>query len=245
MLLFLFLSLNIFWCKHFFCKLFVNFLFFLASAGFFLFFRGKFFFIFFRGRVYFLNLPPPRTTLRTHHHPHYNCEVWGICQKVHYVTFNVMSRLTFAEGVSAANLQNDLASQFLSNFVGRIDSAHITLTDKGRSKASISGEGYGITFDKIKTPLITKGVLFNPSLLEKLRLFFLSNDCPAYVSEKGAVSATAPAPSSKPSSDKVVSKEDLMKEKDEIKAKFFSLTPTEQETAKARMNEIETALKTA
>lgn len=103
-----------------------------------------------------------------------------------------MSRMTFAEGVSAANLQNDLKTQFLSSLSGRIDSAHITLTNNGRSKASVVGEFVGTTFDKLRTPVITTGTLFNPSLLEKLRLFFEKNDTPAFVSEKGEVSATAP-----------------------------------------------------
>lgn len=151
------------------------------------------------------------------------------------------NRMTFAEGVSATNLQNDLAGQFLGGLVGRIDSAHITLTDKGRSKASVVGEFIGTTFDKVKTPVINTGVLFNPSLLEKLRLFFEKNDCPAYVSEKGEVSATAPA--SKPSSDKVQSKEELQKEAEEIKAKYFNLSDIDQKAAKSRMDAIEVLLK--
>ena len=154
-----------------------------------------------------------------------------------------MSRLTFAEGVSAENLKNDLATQFLGSLVGRVDSAHISLTAKGRSKASITGEFVGVTFDKIKTPVITTGVLFNPSLLEKLRLFFLSHDVPAYVSEGGEVSATAPATTT--SSDTVVSKEALLAEKAHLQAKFFSLTEADQKEAKSRIDAIETALKTA
>ena len=153
-----------------------------------------------------------------------------------------MSRMTFGEGVSAANLQNDLAGQFLGSLIGRIDSAHITLTDKGRSKASITGEFIGVTFDKIKTPVITTGVLFNPSLLEKLRLFFESNDVPAYISEKGTVS-TAPATAT--SSDTVLSKANLEKEKDELQKNYFSLKGKEKEAADARLAEIEKALKTA
>ena len=152
-----------------------------------------------------------------------------------------MSRMTFAEGVSAANLQNDLAGQFLGGLVGRIDSAHITLTDKGRSKASVVGEFIGTTFDKVKTPVINAGVLFNPSLLEKLRIFFEKNDVPAYVSNSGEVSATAPAPSS----DTVVSKTDLQKELTEIKNSYFSLKGAEKATADARIEAIEKALKTA
>ena len=151
--------------------------------------------------------------------------------------------MTFAEGVSATNLQNDLAGQFLGGLVGRIDSAHITLTDKGRSKASVVGEFIGTTFDKVKTPVINTGVLFNPSLLEKLRLFFEKNDCPAYVSEKGEVTTTAP--SSKPTSDTVLSKEELQKEMTTIQAKFFQLSEADQKAATARMKDIETALKTA
>ena len=154
-----------------------------------------------------------------------------------------MSRMTFAEGVSAANLQNDLAGQYLSNFVGRVDTAHITLTEKGRSRAEIKCEGYGITFDKVRTPILTNGILFNPSLLEKLRLFFEKNNCPAYVSQKGEVSATAPA--TETTSDIVVSKTELEKEKAELENKFFKLTPTEQETAKSRLAAIETLLKNA
>ena len=151
-----------------------------------------------------------------------------------------MSRMTFADGVSAENLRQDLAGQFLGNLIGRIDSAHISLTAKGRSKASITGEFVGVTFDKIKTPVITTGVLFNPSLLEKLRLFFLSHDVPAYVSEGGEVSATATATSS----DTVLSKANLEKELAEIKSKFSNLKGKEKTAAFLRMDEIETALKT-
>ena len=153
-----------------------------------------------------------------------------------------MARMTFAEGVSAANLQNDLSTQFLGNFVGCVKSAHITLTEKGRSRAEIDCDGYGITFDKVKTPIIKRAILFNPSLLEKLRLFFEKNDCPAYINEKGEVSATAP--SSKPTSDNVLSKEDLMKELTEIKKNYFDLKGKEKEAADARMDKIETDLKT-
>ena len=153
-----------------------------------------------------------------------------------------MSRMTFAEGVSSANLQNDLATQFLSGVVGRVETAHISLTEKGRSKASITGSFTGITFDKIRTPVITTGVLFNPSLLEKLRIFFEENDCAAFINEKGEVSKTAP---SEPSTDKVVSKTELEKERTEIQGKFFSLTEADQKVATARLEAIEKALKTA
>ena len=153
------------------------------------------------------------------------------------------NRMTFAEGVSAENLKNDLAGQFLGGLTGRVDTAHIELTAKGRSKASITGEFVGVTFDKIKTPVITTGVLFNPSLLEKLRIFFQENDTPAYVSEKGEVSKTAPATAT--SSDTVLSKEELQKEAAEIKAKFFNLKGAEKAAAEARLEAIETQLKTA
>ena len=145
------------------------------------------------------------------------------------------NRMTFADGVSAENLQNDLATQFLGGLVGRIDSVHISLTDKGRSKASITGEFIGTTFDKVKTPKIEKGVLFNPSLLEKLRIFFTTNDCPAHVSEKGEVSKTAPATAT--SSDTVLSKEELQKEIDsKIKALQKSIAVEEDDSKIAKLN---------
>ena len=147
--------------------------------------------------------------------------------------------MTFADGVSAENLRQDLSSQFLGSVLGRVDSAHITLTEKGRSKAFLSGEFIGVTFDKIKTPVINTGVLFNPSLLEKLRLFFLSHDVPAHINEKGEVSATAPAPSS----DTVLSKEELRKEAAEIQKSYFSLKGKTKEAADARLAAIEVALK--
>ena len=143
--------------------------------------------------------------------------------------------MTFAEGASAENLKNDLAGQFLGSLTGRIDSAHISLTDKGRSKASVVGEFVGLTFDKVRTPIITKGILFNPSLLEKLRIFFAANDCPAYVSENGTVSATAPA--SKPTSDIVKSKEEETKEIDsKIKALQKSIAVEDDDAKIAKLN---------
>lgn len=154
-----------------------------------------------------------------------------------------MSRMTFADGVSAENLRQDLSTQFLGGLVGRIDTAHISLTDKGRSKASVVGEFTGTTFDKVKTPVLTTGILFNPSLLEKLRLFFEKNDCPAHVSEKGEVTT---APASKPtSSDTVVNKAALSAEKAHLQSKFFSLTEAEQQEAKSRIAAIESLLKNA
>ena len=152
--------------------------------------------------------------------------------------------MTFADGVSAENLRQDLAGQFLGSFVGRVDTAHITLTEKGRSKAFLSGEGYGITFDKAKTPVINTGVLFNPSLLEKLRIFFEKNDVPAYINEKGEVSATAPTTATT-TSDTVLSKEELQKEKAELQAKFFQLAEADQKAATARLAAIEVALTNA
>jgi len=148
--------------------------------------------------------------------------------------------MTFAEGVSATNLQNDLAGQFLSNVVGRVDSAHIELTEKGRSKAHLVGEFIGVTFDKVKTPKVEKGTLFNPSLLEKLRIFFEANDTPAYVSAKGEVSATAPATAT---TDTVTPKAELEKEKAELEKNFFSLKGKAKEAAKSRIDAIEALLK--
>ena len=153
-----------------------------------------------------------------------------------------MSRMTFAEGVSAQNLLNDLSTQFLGAVIGRIDTAHITLTAKGRSKASIRGEFYGVTFDKIKTPVINEGVLFNPPLLERLRVFFAENDCPAYVSEKGEVSKTAPATMI---TDKVQSKEELLAEKTSIRVNYASLKGKAKAAADARLASIEALLKNA
>ena len=155
-----------------------------------------------------------------------------------------MSRMTFADGVSAENLRQDLSTQFLGGLVGRVDSAHISLTDKGRSKASVVGEFIGVTFDKVKTPVINTGVLFNPSLLEKLRLFFAANDCPAYINEKGEVSTT-PTTAPAPSSDTVLSKANLEKEREEIQKGYFSLKGAEKEAADARLAAIEVALKSA
>jgi hypothetical protein len=153
-----------------------------------------------------------------------------------------MARMTFGEGVSAENLQNDLKTQFLGSVVGRIDSAHITLTDKGRSKASVVGEFIGLTFDKVKTPKITKAVLFNPSLLEKLRIFFAENDVPAYINEKGEVTTTAPATET---TDKVVPKTALQKEAEAIKKNYFNLKEKEKKAADARLAAIDDAIKSA
>ena len=58
---------------------------------------------------------------------------------------------------------------------------------------------------------------------------------------KGVVSKTAPAPST----DTVVSKEELRKEKDELQKNYFSLKGDEKATADARLAAIETLLKTA
>ena len=59
----------------------------------------------------------------------------------------------------------------------------------------------------------------------------------------GAVSKTAPA--SKPSSDNVVPKTDLLKEKEEIQKNYFSLKGAKKAEADARLAAIETQLKNA
>ena len=85
-------------------------------------------------------------------------------------------------------------------------------------------------------------ILYNPPLTKTIVAACDDSDASIFI-VKGVVTKTAP--SSKPTSDTVLSKANLEKEAAEIKAKFFSLTPTEQETAKARIEAIEKALKTA
>ena len=83
-------------------------------------------------------------------------------------------------------------------------------------------------------------ILYNPPLTRKIVESCDDSENSLYIAN-GAVTTTAPAPSS----DNVVSKEELQKEKEEIKAKYFSLTEADQAVAKARMDAIEKLLKTA
>ena len=84
--------------------------------------------------------------------------------------------------------------------------------------------------------------LYNPPLTKMLVEACDDTDNSIFI-VRGAVSKTAPA--SKPSSDKVVSKEELKKEKEEIEGKLEKLTGAEQKTAKSRLAAIEKMLKTA
>ena len=85
--------------------------------------------------------------------------------------------------------------------------------------------------------------LYNPPLTRAIVEACDGSEDSIYII-KGVVTKTAPAPS-KLISDIVQSKEDLMKEKDEIKAKFSHLSEADQKAASERMKAIETALKTA
>ena len=83
--------------------------------------------------------------------------------------------------------------------------------------------------------------LYNPPLTKQIVEACDNSDASIFI-VNGAVSKTAPA--SKPSTDVVLSKEDLMKERDSLQAKFFSLTAAEQEAARAHLAKIEAELKT-
>ncbi|MCC6252294.1 MAG: hypothetical protein IT238_07535 [Bacteroidia bacterium] len=81
-------------------------------------------------------------------------------------------------------------------------------------------------------------ILYNPPLTKTIVAACDDSNDSIYII-KGVVTKTAPAPSS----DTVLSKEDLMKEKENIQATFFKLAEDEQKAAKSRMETIEKLLK--
>ena len=82
--------------------------------------------------------------------------------------------------------------------------------------------------------------LYNPPLTKQIVEACDDTDASIFI-VKGAVSKTAPA--SKPSSDKVVSKEELKKEREEIQKGYFTLKDKAKEEADARLAAIEKLLK--
>ena len=82
-------------------------------------------------------------------------------------------------------------------------------------------------------------ILYNPPIIKAIIDLCDNSDASIFI-VGGTVTKTAPATAT--TSDTVVSKTDLQKEMDEIKAKFFQLSDAEQKAATARMKAIETAL---
>ena len=85
-------------------------------------------------------------------------------------------------------------------------------------------------------------ILYNPPLTRAIVEACNGDDASIFI-VGGEVSKTAPATAT--SSDTVLSKEELQKEAAEIKAKFFNLKGAEKAAAEARLEAIETQLKTA
>ena len=83
--------------------------------------------------------------------------------------------------------------------------------------------------------------LYNPPLTRAIVEACNGDDASIFI-VGGAVSKTAPATAT---TDTVVSKEELRKEKDELQKNYFSLKGDEKATADARLAAIETLLKTA
>ena len=83
-------------------------------------------------------------------------------------------------------------------------------------------------------------ILYNPPLIKAIIDLCDDSENSLYITN-GAVSKTAPAPSS----DTVQSKEELRKEKAELEKGYFNLKDEEQKAAKSRIDAIEALLKTA
>ena len=83
-------------------------------------------------------------------------------------------------------------------------------------------------------------ILYNPPLTRQVVEACDDSNNPIFI-VGGAVTTTAPA--SKPTTDAVISKEELKREKEALQAKYFSLKGAEKEAAEARLTAIETALK--
>lgn len=83
-------------------------------------------------------------------------------------------------------------------------------------------------------------ILYNPPLIKELIDHCDDSEVPIFI-VAGVVSKTAPTTSS----DTVLSKEELQKEKEKLQASYFSLKGKEKEAAEARLAAIEGLLTTA
>ena len=123
---------------------------------------------------------------------------------------------------------------------GEIYSAEGCHSKNGNPMLKITGRNLRLKGFDGSTFIAEGCILYNPPIIKSIIEACDDSDDSIYII-KGVVSKTAPA--SKPTSDTVLSREELKKEMAAIQAKFFSLTDSEQETAKSRMAAIEAQLK--
>ena len=147
-------------------------------------------------------------------------------------------------GVTVEEINRNSATAYAANIVsGEIQAVVCRHSKNGNVLLAI--EGKALTCKDFNNSSFTADgcILYNPPLTKAIIDLCDNSDASIFI-VKGAVTKTAPAPS-KPTSDTVLSKEELQKEKAELQAKFFSLSDTEQMEAKSRIETIEKALKTA
>ena len=146
-------------------------------------------------------------------------------------------------GITVEEINRNSNSVYAANIVsGEIHAVVCRHSKNGNVMLAIEGKALNCKgFDG--STFATDGcILYNPPLTKRIVEACDDSDASIFI-VKGAVTKTAPA--SKPSSDTVTSKEGLKKEMADLQGKFFSLTPTDQAAAKARMDAIETLLKNA
>ena len=139
----------------------------------------------------------------------------------------------------------EINSNANSSYAAGIDSGEIFRVVCRHSKNNnvlLAIEGKALTCkDFNNNSFVADGCfLYNPPLTKQIVEACDDTDASIFI-VKGAVTKTAPA--SKPSSDKVVSKEELKKEMAAIQSGYFGLGGKEKEAADARLAAIEKLLK--
>lgn len=148
-------------------------------------------------------------------------------------------------GITLDEVKSNSTNVYAANIVsGEIFKVACRHSKNGNIVLSIEGKALTCKSFNGDTFVVDGCFLYNPPLTKMLVEACDDSNDSIYII-KGVVTKTAPAPSSKPSSDTVLSKEDLMKELTEIKSNFSNLKGQEKVAAFLRMDEIETALKTA
>ena len=146
---------------------------------------------------------------------------------------------------------NGIAIEEINRNSGRAYAASITSGEIFRVTARHSKNGNVLLLVEGKA-LVCKGfdnnnfvadgcILYNPPMVKMLVAACDNSDASIFI-VAGEVSKTAPAAET---SDKVVSREELKKEMDELQSKYFSLKDEAKAAADARLAAIEKLLKTA
>ena len=143
-------------------------------------------------------------------------------------------------GITVEEINRNSKNSYAANIVsGEIFSVACRHSKNGNILLAIEGKALDCRDFNGNSFAADGCILYNPPLTRWIVAECDNSDASIFV-VNGAVSKTAPA--SKPSTDKVVSKEALLDEKQKLQAEFFSLSDADQKAATERLKNIEAAL---